>query len=297
MRSELLLLLSLPLLLSCLSHTMSGQTEVIASSGLPVHNLNTELNYSTIQGAIDAPETLDGYTIEVDSGTCYEHVVVSKSVFLLGESRNDTIIDGSGTGPVVRLYANNVTVADFTIRNGGYAFSPMDTCIFGDYLGNVLIENNTVMNASCGVIFYGFSNSTMYGNLAEECTVMGLHFDTSTNCTMMDNTVTDSFQGIVLEKSAGNFIQGNYLISNNVSMDFYASAGNVVEGNDLINNSVGIVLDSCNGLNNFRNNSMTSAAYNLVVWGSSLEAFVQDIDTSNMTTEQSIISSAPTVLR
>lgn len=290
MKGKLLLVLYLLLLLSSLSYARFSQAraELKASSSLPVHNLNTGLNYTTIQEAISASETLDGNTIEVDAGTYYEHVTIFKSIFLLGESRNATIIDGSGTGPVVRLSANNVTVANFTIRNGGYAFSPMDTCIFGDYLSNILVENNTVMDTSAGVIFYGFSNSTMYGNLVEECTVMGLHFDTSTNCMMVNNTVINSFQGIVLEKSVGNSIQGNHLRNNNISIDFYASAGNVVEENELMNNSVGIVLDSCNGSNNFRNNNIMSDAYNLMVWGSSLEDFMQNIDTSNIANDGTI---------
>jgi parallel beta-helix repeat protein len=288
MKGKLHLALHLLLLLSCLSYARFSNSEAKASSSLPVHNLNTGLNYTTIQEAISAPETLDGHTIEVDAGTYYEHVDISKSISILGESRNTTIIDGSGWGPVVQLAASNLTVANFTIRNGGNAYSPMDTCIFGDYLSNILAENNTVMDTSCGVIFYGFSDSIMFGNLAEECTVMGLHLDTCTNCKMVNNTVINSFKGIVLEKSVGNSIQGNYLRNNNISIDFYASAGNLVEENELMSNSVGIVLYSCNGSNNFRNNNITSDAYNLMVWGSSLEDFMQNIDTSNIANDGTI---------
>jgi parallel beta-helix repeat protein len=73
-----------------------------------------------------------------------------------------------------------------------------------------------------------------------------------------------------------------------VSIDLYASAGNIVEGNSFMNDSVGIVLDSCNGSNDFRNNNITSEAYNLIVWGSSPEAFMQKIDTSNMADDRTI---------
>jgi hypothetical protein len=46
---------------------------------LTVRNLATGLDYSTIQSAIDAPETLDGQTIEVQAGTYFESVILHKS--------------------------------------------------------------------------------------------------------------------------------------------------------------------------------------------------------------------------
>jgi len=70
--------------MSCLAFARFGQHEAKAFSTLPVHNLNTGLNYTTIQDAINANETLDGQTILVDEGTCYENVVVNKTISLMG---------------------------------------------------------------------------------------------------------------------------------------------------------------------------------------------------------------------
>jgi parallel beta-helix repeat protein len=280
---------SLFALLPFLLYVRSNQIEVKASNGYPVHNIDTGLDYATIQGAINALETKNGHTIRVDEGTYHEHVSISKSIKLVGESRNTTIIDGTGTGPVVTLSADNASFANFMIRNGGHSWSPWDTCIWGHSLSNILIENNTVMDVSNGIIFISLHNSSMSHNFAEGCGVMGLHFDgDSDNCKMVNNTVINSFQGIVVEKSAGNFIQGNNLINNNVGVNFYASAGNLVEENNFMNNSVGIILDACNGLNNFRNNNMTSDGYNLIIWGSSLKAFIQSIDTSNIVDNRAV---------
>jgi len=272
----------------CIPTVGSNRVEVKATNGYPVHNLNTGLNYTHIQAAIDAVETLPGHTIVADAGTYYEHVTVTKSLFLLGESRNNTIIDGHGTGPVIMLSADNILIANFTIRNGGNSWSPQDTCIWGDSLSNILIENNTVMDASNGIIFHSMHNSSMSHNLAEECGVMGLHFDSSIDCKMTNNTVANSFQGIVVEKAVENFIQWNDLINNNLSINVYASAGNLVEGNNFINSTVGIILGACNGSNNFRANNMTSNTCNLIVWGSSIEAFMQNIDTSNVVDNKTV---------
>jgi len=59
MSKKSILILSLFVLLSCLLHTSYNLVEVKAPNGYPVHNVDTGLNYTTIQEAIDAPETLD----------------------------------------------------------------------------------------------------------------------------------------------------------------------------------------------------------------------------------------------
>ena len=86
---------------------------------LLVHNINTGLSYATIQEAINANETLNGHTIFVDVGTYYEHVVVNKSLSLIGKNKVATIIDGNMSATVVAVTADNVTISQFTIRNGG----------------------------------------------------------------------------------------------------------------------------------------------------------------------------------
>jgi hypothetical protein len=48
-----------------------------------VHNIDTGVNYGTIQEAIDAPETLNNHTIHVDAGTYYDTIVVDKSLNLV----------------------------------------------------------------------------------------------------------------------------------------------------------------------------------------------------------------------
>jgi pectin methylesterase-like acyl-CoA thioesterase len=95
MKGKWLLLVCLPLLLSFLPCAIIGQTRVKASGDLPVHNLNTGLNYMTIQEAIDASETMDVHTINVDSGTYYEHISIEKSITLVGEDSDATVIDGN----------------------------------------------------------------------------------------------------------------------------------------------------------------------------------------------------------
>ena len=64
-----------------------------------------EGNYTKIQDAID--DACDGDTVFVfdDSSPYYGNVVVNKSINLIGEDKNTTVIDGSGVGGVVFVSA------------------------------------------------------------------------------------------------------------------------------------------------------------------------------------------------
>jgi pectin methylesterase-like acyl-CoA thioesterase len=111
-----------------------------------VHNLNTRLNYTSIQEAIDAPETLNGHTIFVQEGTYNENVVLGKSYLtLIGENKSSTVIDGSGKGVAVTLKANNTQIKAFTVQNGscGIEMSP--------WTAGHIIQGNIILNNDYGV--------------------------------------------------------------------------------------------------------------------------------------------------
>jgi pectin methylesterase-like acyl-CoA thioesterase len=114
-------------LLFALRFSRVNQVGVKAANGGRVHNLNTGLNYTTIQEAINANETEDGHVIFAEEGTYCEHVTISKSIWLVGEKRDATVIDGNGIGTVIQITANNVSIINFTIRNAGKAWSGRDT--------------------------------------------------------------------------------------------------------------------------------------------------------------------------
>jgi len=106
---------------------------------LPVHNLDTGLDYATIQEAIDAVQTLDGHTIYVDNGTYYEYLTVDKSINLVGQSKEGTIMDGSGgTEKILLVIVDNVNVSSFTFRNGNYGpyFNPSNYSSITNCIGN-----------------------------------------------------------------------------------------------------------------------------------------------------------------
>jgi hypothetical protein len=98
----------------------------------PVLNVNTGLSYSTIQSAIDAPQTLSTHTIQVSAGTYTGGIDIKKTLTLLGP--NAAISPNGGIRlpeavldlqniytPTIRLNANNIVIKGFEIKNSNNA--------------------------------------------------------------------------------------------------------------------------------------------------------------------------------
>ena len=148
--------------------------------------------YSTIQEAIDA--AVPGDTIQVAAGTYHENVAINKSLKLVGDDRNTTIINGSDN-VVVSVTAKNVNIRGFTIRNG----SP-----FGIYLNHshsVIISNNTMSHTEEGIYLLNSSGNTI-----------------------TDNTISNNDLGIHLAHSSGNTIYHNNFIDNTQQLLNYESS-------------------------------------------------------------------------
>jgi nitrous oxidase accessory protein len=122
-------------------------------------------DYSTIQEAIN--NAVDGDTIFVRAGTYYEHVVVNKTVSLVGEDVNATIIDGKDTRHVVYVVQNNVNITGFTVRNSGHTHMPdLDAgiCLNGT-IGCVISENRAIDNGFSGISLLYSQYSKITGNI------------------------------------------------------------------------------------------------------------------------------------
>lgn len=174
----------------------SHQPIVLVKNGYPVHNLNTSLNYTTIQDAIDANETEDGHVIFVDVGIYHEHVSVNKNLTLIGENKYDTIIDGNGTGKVVQSSAC-ANVTGFTIRNGDYGIWVQPGFgITPKYVGFVLNDNYIVNNNYGGVHLKLCGGNTITNNVIANNTLFGIHLYHAGNNNLSNNMILDNGHGI-----------------------------------------------------------------------------------------------------
>jgi peptide/nickel transport system substrate-binding protein len=153
----------------------------------PVHNIDMGLDYSTIQEAIDANETLDGHVIFVEAGTYVENVVVNKTVSLIGESSGTTIIDANGTGNVIDVKADEVVIEGFTIQNSGYDASGIQ---IGNYK-QATIRNNNIINNDLGINIWDSRHNSISGN-----------------------NITNNYYGVILQYSFNNTLRNNHMSGN-----------------------------------------------------------------------------------
>jgi len=111
--------------------TLDGNTLYVGGSG--------PNNYTKIQDAID--NASDGDTVFVYNGTYYGNLNVSKSINLIGENKDTTIIDGNEIGDVVYVSADWVNIIEFTIKNGSNGIY-LDDSYYNFISSNIISNNN-----------------------------------------------------------------------------------------------------------------------------------------------------------
>lgn len=147
-------------------------------------------DYPTIQAAVDAANP--GDTIFVYNGTYKEHLIIDKTITLIGQNKSITVIDGNGVGTPLTIKAPNVTVAEFTIKSGPTTPPSPPLCgIHINSTGNA-IQNNIITKND----FYGIG-LTHHGNN-----------------TIKQNIITNNTVGIFLFHSNSNIIYHNNFINN-----------------------------------------------------------------------------------
>ncbi|UCE39280.1 MAG: right-handed parallel beta-helix repeat-containing protein [Thermoplasmata archaeon] len=221
-------------------------------SAYPVTNLDTLEVFLSIQEAIDDPDTLDGHTIWVAIGRYYENVIVNKTLNLVGEYRNLTVIDGGGNGHVVIIEANLTTITEFNITNSGGS----DAGIYLDHANNCAIYQNIIKSNSRGIHLESSNNDTIsYNHISD--TLYGIYLSSSngstifrnsisyngygiafwlssTNNTISGNNITNqSWNAIELHDSNDNIISNNNVFSNYRGIYFHKSSNNIISGNNI----------------------------------------------------------------
>jgi parallel beta-helix repeat protein len=120
-------------------------------------------DFCTIQEAINTASP--GDIVYVHNGTYYENIVVNKTVMLIGESRDTTVIDGKRAGTVIFVNSNNTIIKRFTIQNSGEKQdSEWPSGVWLNNASNCALLNNHITNNTLGIMLYSSSSNLLRNN-------------------------------------------------------------------------------------------------------------------------------------
>ncbi len=208
-------------------------------------------DYSSIQAAIN--DAAAGSTVFIKKGYYVENPVVEKSLFLVGEDRETTVLDVTGG---LRVAASNVTITGLTLYDGWSGISLTAGANYCNISGNKITgssygiivdgEGNSItgnifksIGTSSAIQLNGASNNRVSNNSIESC-VEGIQIlDGSSNNVITENTIIDcSDMAIRFKHASYNTLTHNSISHCGCGTSIYASNKNQISSNDYFGNAV-----------------------------------------------------------
>ena len=190
-------------------------------------------NYSKIQDAID--NASDGDTIFVydDISPYLENLTIDKSINLVGEDRDTTVIQTTHNKDVIIISADGVNISGFTIQNGdnGILLQSNYCNIYYNFI------NNSNSDGISSIFHYSSFNTITDNIFSTHCLSIWI---TGSNNEFSNNVITSksSISIFLCSGSRDNFILNNYIICKSQpqhTIFLENSKNNTISGNTIIN--------------------------------------------------------------
>ncbi len=230
-------------------------------------------DYPTIQEAINHASV--GDIVFVRAGVYFENVIIDKTVSVIGEDKRRTIIDGLDEDVIV-IAADNVLVANLTIRNSNSAGIYVDLDI-----KNWALSNNIIANHYVGIRLGRFmKNGVIYQNMITNNTI-GIGWGRpSIRCSALDNVLLNNSCGMFLEEAFNCIIENNSIMNSLWGIVAYRSCSCKFTQNNVNNCKHSFSFWECSNFT-LRNNTIANSKFPLGIDGFSSSMFIHDIDVSN----------------
>ena len=214
-----------------------SNSQFFASTSASSNNITAVEPGQSIQEAIN--NAADGQTILIKKGQ-YDieyAIIVNKTVTLVGEQTNETIIDGQATATLIlSILANEAKIQNLTVRNCA-------TYGYGIHIKNAIkvkIQNCNIQNCSKGVILTNSTNCELSRNLIADSKEYGIYFPTNSSYNLVFwNNIKNNSQAVTIGNincKNNTFYQNNFIqnptqtsgfgIPNNLWDNEYPAGGN-----------------------------------------------------------------------
>ena len=197
---------------------------------------------SPFQELVD--QTPQGGTLVPEQGTYAGPVVIDKSMEIDG--RNGVTIDNGGSGTVVKILTDGVTLRNLRLVNSGESHNDIDAGV--QVRGNFnVVKDNIIEDCLFGIdLQESESNIIRRNTISSKDVGLGIRGDAirlwySFKNKITRNTITNS-RDMVVWYSKDNLIAGNTSSGGRYSLHFMYSKFNRVEDNHFSRNTVGIFL-------------------------------------------------------
>jgi parallel beta-helix repeat protein len=178
----------------------------------------------SIQAAINS--AYEGDTIFVKAGNYYESIVINKTVNIVGENAETTVIDGNGTtNYIFHVIANNVTIENFTLKSTNPDPNSYSCAIRTYNVVNVTAENLLITDVVIGIDIRSSNFTKILSNQIRDCKTWALRiWDSSCNNTVSGNSFENNPTAIFFadNKSKFSIVYHNNFINNPNNVEFYA---------------------------------------------------------------------------
>ena len=193
-----------------------------------------------------------------------ERFTISKELKLIGEDRDNVIIDGKNGGDIISITSQNVVIDSFNIRNGSNAGINIAPSIAPDVTKPINITNCKINNTLNGILlsysYVNIKNCEIYDNSASGISIYSNindrgDFNSILNCNIHDN----ANYGINLGPSGSSFYcDSNTITHCNVygsdkGINIYKGRNNFIENCSIYNNNDGIRLQNSGSSSNSNN--------------------------------------------
>jgi nitrous oxidase accessory protein len=189
---------------------------------------------SPLQARLDAAPR--GARVLVEAGTYRGDLLIEKPVHLVGIGR--PVLEGSGSGSVVRIRAADVTIEGFDVDGLGRGDLGRDTSGIHVAAPRATIKDCRVRRALFGVYLREAPGSTVQGTDIEGVPGLepgekgsGIHVWNTDGFTLTDNRIYEARDGLYIQSSPHGFVARNVASHVRYGLHYMFSDDNVFEDN------------------------------------------------------------------